>query len=122
MHKLKLLVASLSVIALAAACGKASSGGATCAGAHVATWASSLGKVTFKDSCAFAFASASGSCSSAGTYPAPLGASGQVAITIAAVSGGSGCLPVGSYTCAYTLNPTTLSFDCGNGAQTYTKQ
>lgn len=108
------------LLLLLAGCGKASS--SSCAGSHNGRWTgtSAADRIDFEASCTFNYAKVDGSCASAGTYAAPLGSSGTVAVTIASVTG-AGCLPVGVATCSYALSTSTLSFDCGAGAYSYSR-
>lgn len=63
-------------------------------------------------------------CSDRGTIgscPDSSMSSGTLHITVERSTGGT-CLPIGNQTCAYTLSPTTFSYDCtGAGSLEYRK-
>lgn len=117
---MRLLLALLVATPFLYSCGQ-SAALSPCAGDHVGTWSASNGdQLTLSSACAYSYVRpGSGACQSAGTYAAPLGTSGSVAVEITSTSGA--CVPVGTYTCAYTRSSSSLQIDCGNGASTYTK-
>lgn len=96
--------------------------GGKCDGDHTGTYSGTTisDTLALSSSCEYSY-TGNDSCQSRGTYNAPLGSSGSVAVSISSSTAGN-CLPVGDTTCTYVLNLPNLSFDCGNGTFSYTKQ
>jgi hypothetical protein len=61
-----------------------------------------------------------GGCKSSGTYAAPIAGQGTVKVSIDTSTGGL-CLPAGDYVCAYSVSPTTFTFNCGSGTASYSR-
>lgn len=108
-------VVFLGWIALLASCAGA------CGGDHAGTYSGTTvnDSLTLSSSCEYSYTGNDG-CRSTGTYNAPLGSSGSVAVSIASTTGGN-CLPAGDTTCSYVLSLPNLSFNCGAGTFSYTK-
>lgn len=70
------------------------------------------------DSCAIT----SSYCASQSSVPKLTSASGTVTITVTATNARTGCLGLGDTNCAYVLSGSSLTFTCGAGVLTYTKQ
>jgi hypothetical protein len=103
-----------------AACGGGGAGSDNCAGDYDGEWKGDVNDtLTLSADCQYDY-QGQGGCSSAGTYDEPIGNQGSVHVVITSSTGGF-CLPAGSYTCTYTASPTTMSFDCGVGSETYTR-
>jgi hypothetical protein len=66
--------------------------------------------------CAFTYVGTGASCTSTGTYAAPIVTSGSMLVTISAVSGTGSCLPAGLTTCNYNfIDATHVVMNCGSG-------
>jgi len=91
-----------------------------CAGDHVGKWDGTTiaDAIDFGGDCSFAYTGVG--CTSSGTYDAAIEDSGTVAVQITASTGGA-CLPTGSYSCVYGVNSSLLSFNCGAGMFTYSR-
>lgn len=63
----------------------------------------------------------SSSCGSTFEYPNVTSDDGNVLITVTETDGGAGCLPLGETECSYGIVGSSLAFDCGGGAVSYTK-
>jgi hypothetical protein len=112
--KLAMKMFALAVLTLCA-CG----GGGKCASPYAGDWIGTTApdRLSLSDSCDFNYQGSDG-CKSHGTYAAPLGASGSVAVAIQSTTGGR-CLLAGNYTCVYSASSSALTFDCGAGAFGY---
>lgn len=111
------LLASL----LATGCGKGgpevgpTDSATNCTGNYNGEWNGNTGGgVVLASNCAFSI-SATGGCTSTGTYMAMLGSFGTTDVTITALSGTSPCLNVGSHRCSYVFSGTQFSLNCGSG-------
>lgn len=61
-------------------------------------------------------------CQSTTTFNGATAASGYLTATVQSTNGASGCLGLGTFNCAYSLSGNSLSYNCGGGAITYTRQ
>ena len=111
----RLALLSLGLLFLAGACQST-----PCSSPQGGMWQSTASEqLDLESQCEFFFYGPNG-CSSSGTYTAPLGTQGTVDLSIIDSTGGV-CLPVGDYECVYTATETNLHWDCGLGAQDYTR-
>lgn len=124
---MKNVLLTLSICLVLSSCGSSSSGSGTTTGACASSlitgsWAGTISGhvdvMTFAADCS----GSSTYCASTHTVPNITATPGSVVVTVSATNGASGCLPVGQTSCAYTVNSTTLGFNCGPGAIYYTKQ
>lgn len=91
-----------------------------CASPYDGTWngVSTTDQITLTAACEYEYRGDDG-CMTDGTYAKPLGASGNVLVTIQTSTPGD-CLPVGQYSCGYSVaGNSVLSVDCGGGALSY---
>lgn len=119
------LLVSMTIIS----CGNSSGGGGgdstpagVCATSVLAgTWkgniAGSEDIMTFNQDCS----GSSTYCQSAFTYPNVTAIEGLVSVSNNATNAKTGCLGVGTFSCAYQISGTTLGFNCGGGTVTFTK-
>ncbi len=61
-------------------------------------------------------------CASTTTFVGATSATGYVAVTVSSTNGVPGCLPLGTYNCSYSLVSNVLTYNCGGGATSITKQ
>lgn len=111
------LAALLTLVPLLASCGS----DGPCKSGRNGTYGGANGELlTVDESCGFSYAASS--CSSSGTYSALTADSGTTKISITQTSGGSGCLPAGSYDCQYGFSGSAATLNCGTGTQIFTKK
>lgn len=61
-------------------------------------------------------------CASTTTFSGATAASGYMTVTVSSTNGAAGCLALGSYNCAYQLASNVLTYNCGGGSTSITKQ
>lgn len=119
-----IILAFLSVVVISGCGGKGGSGstqqtGSTpaCGGAlGLGVWSNNLPSVlTFLDSCK----GTESYCGSEFNFTSP--SNNSMTIEITQTNGNAGCMSLGIYQCQFIASDTTLTFDCGNGAEFYTK-
>jgi len=118
-----LILAFLSVVVISG-CGKGSGGGSPQADSKPAcsdtvglgVWSNNLPSVlTFLDSCK----GTESYCESEFTFSKPI--NNMMDVEITKNNGNPGCLSVGVHSCQFIATDSDLTFDCGNGAEFYTK-
>lgn len=60
-------------------------------------------------------------CEATNTFPNVITNSGTVAVEVTSTNGNIGCLPLGSTSCLFTTDESTLTFNCGGETLTYTR-
>lgn len=120
MKQFSVILSVASLLVLGACGGDDASSGACSGSPLVGAWKTGDASetLTFTGSCA----GTSLYCAGTFTYPNVSEGSGNVLVKMTSTNGNSGCLPLGETSCGYAISGTTMAFDCGAGAESYTKQ
>ncbi len=122
------IIQCLAIVIVLQACGSSSksdsaSAPGACASSVVAgSWKGSIygnqDVMTFDSSCS----GSSTYCQSSFTFPNVTATEGYISVSNNSTNGKSGCAGLETVNCAYRVNGSTLSFNCGGGTLSYTKQ
>lgn len=123
-YVMRILIA-LSILCLSiTSCKGSDSGGSSAAAAPCAnsallgTYTYSSDTMVISSDCKIT----STACASTTSFSGATATEGYISATVSSTNGASGCLPLGTYNCAYQLSGNTLAYNCGGGAIAYTKQ